>query len=243
MAEKNKGAGPALSLWALLARSSLYKIAAVLAVMAAAEGILFYNGYLKQRYTWLDGILDGSHISRVFLAALGLVVFILAWTEGRLDRKSSAAMGRLRLSGRSIYVIKAAYNILCIVLLFAVQIWLCILMVTFYGKEAGDSRVFPQRLFLAFYRNEFLHCLLPMAEAWKWMRNALLLLAFGTEAAGRGKKNYVPLVLLYVVTASWFVSSLGGGMLDVVSGGVYAVVIAVNVWRAWKEDGGDDRDC
>ena len=238
MAEKNRSVKPALSLWALLARNSIYKVTAVLAVMGAAEGILFYR-CLKRGEIWLDSVLDGSHISGVFLAALGFAAFILAWTEGRLDRKSSAAMGRLRLSGRSIYVIKAAYNILCIVLLFALQIWLCILLVTLYGKEAGDSGVFPQRLFLAFYRNEFLHCLLPMAEAGKWVRNLLLLLAFGTETAvGRGKKNYVPLILLYAVTASWFVSSLGGGIQDVISSGVYVVIIAVNVWRIWKEEGG-----
>lgn len=241
MGEKSRGAKPALSLWALLARSNLYKIMAVLAVMAAVEGILFYNRCMKQGYIWLEDTLESSHIARVFLTALGIAAFILAWTEERLDRKSGAVMGRLRLSGRSIYAVKAAYNVFCIALLFTVQIWLCILFVTFYGKEAADDPVFPQRLFLAFYRNEFLHSLLPMAEGWKWVRNILMVLAFGMEtAAGRREKNYVPLVALYVVSASWFVSSLGGGILDVFSGGAYIVVIAVNIWQAWKKDDRDD---
>lgn len=235
MTEKNRGVKPALSLWALLAKNSIYKVTAVLLCMAAAEGILFY-GRVMQGEPALDAALDGSHISGVFLAALGLTVFILAWTQGRLDRQSGAVMGRLRLSRRGIYLLRTAYNILCMVLLFAVQIWLCILLITFYGKETAEGRVFPQRLFLAFYRSEFLHCLLPMAEAGKWVRNILLILALGTEtAAGRGRKNDMTLVLLYAVTAGLFVSSLGGGMGDFVCGVVYAAVTAVNVWRAWKK--------
>lgn len=233
MAKEKKGIKPALSLWALLARSSIYKIMGIMLVMAAAEIMLFCLG---RKYALLSDALGRSYISVVFLAALGLTVCVLSWTEGRLDRKSSATMLRLRLSPGSMYLVRTVYNVLCLAVLFMVQIWLAILLVAIYGKEMTDAYASSQRLFLAFYRIEFLHCLLPMAETGKWVRNLLLLLAFGMEAAGKDKKKNVTLNLLYVLTVSWFVTSLGGDIQDVLCGGVYVVIIAVNAWRVWKRD-------
>ena len=124
-------------------------------------------------------------------------------------------------------------------MLFAVQIWICIWMTGMYGREtAGEVYASPQRLFLAFYRIDFLHSLMPMAEAGKWLRNLLLLVAFGMEAAvGAGKaekKNYASLTLLYVLTASWFVGSMGWNGLELICDGVYVVIIAVNLWQVKK---------
>lgn len=249
MAEKKrkKGAAPALALWALLARCSIYKVLGVLAVMASAEVMLFYRYIRTEReyyteYHTLAGAVEGSHVSVVFLAALGLVYFALVWTEGRLDSQSSGTMLRLRLSGGGIFRIKTAYNAACLVLLFAVQIWLCIWMVGIYGKVAEEVYASPQRLFLAFYRIDFLHCLLPMADVGKWVRNILLLLAFGTEAAERAEKTkYVPSVLLYVLTAGWFVSFMGGSVTDWLSIILYVFVLAVNVQHAYKAGKGKVR--
>lgn len=234
-----KGINPTLSLWALLARCSIYKVLAVLVVMAMIEMALFYhclkNG--AEYYTLARAVKD-SLLSVIFLAAFGLLCFTLAWTERRLDTESGTAMLRLRLSGSRIFIIKTAYNMACIVILFAVQIWLAIGLVGMYGREMEEIYSSPQRLFLAFYRIDFLHCLLPMAEAGKWVRNLLLLLAFGMEAAGglekAEKKYYMSLTPLYVMTASWFVSSIGGNVIDLICGIVYAVVIAVNIWQMRK---------
>ncbi|MDE5893541.1 MAG: hypothetical protein K2H45_11525 [Acetatifactor sp.] len=239
-----KGMNPTLSLWALLAKCSMYKVLAVLVVMAIIEVVLFYHCLKSgaEYYTLARAVKD-SLLSVIFLAAFGLVCFALAWTERRLDTESSAAILRLRLSGSRIFMIKTAYNMACMVILFAVQIWLAIGLVGIYGREMEEIYASPQRLFLAFYRIDFLHCLLPMAEVGKWVRNLLLLLAFGTEAAGGSekaeKKYYVPLIPLYAVTASWFVSSMGRNVIDLISSIVYAVVIAVNIWqmrRAQREE-------
>lgn len=236
--KRKNSRGPALSLWALLARCSIYKVLAVLAVMTLGEAALFY-GCLKSgmgSYT-LAGAVESSHISVVFLVALGLICFILAWTEGRLDTESSAAMLRLRLSASRIFMIKAAYNVACMVILFVVQIWLGIGLVEIYGRVMNEIYASPQRLFLAFYRIDFLHCLLPMAEVGKWVRNLLLLLAMGIEAAmgaGKAKKETYPLAALYVLSITWFVSSMGRNVIDLISDTVYAIVIASNIWQVRK---------
>lgn len=242
--KKGKGMGPALALWALLARSSIYKVLAVLVVMVPAEVILFCRCIKAEwaydiKYRTLTATVESSHISAVFLVALGLVYFALVWTEGQLESRSSGTMLRLRLSDSRIFRIKTVYNVACLVLLFAVQIWLCIWMVWVYGREAETVYASPQRLFLAFYRIDFLHCLLPMAETGKWVRNILLLLSFGMEAAERAEKTeYAHPILLYGLTASWFVSSMGWIATDSVCIVIYILVIAVNVRHVYKAERG-----
>lgn len=225
---------PILSLWALLARCSIYKVLSVLVVMALAEVLLFYRCLRTGGGYTLESTVEKSHLSVVFVVALWLVCFALAWTQGRLDIRSSAVMLRLRLSGSRIFMIKTAYNMACIVMLFMAQIWLGIWLVGVYGREMGEIYAPPQRLFLAFYRIDFLHCLLPMAEIGKWVRNLLLLLAFGTEAAGAKKKNYIPLFALLPLTANWFVSSMGGNTIDLICCFTYIVVITANIWQVRK---------
>lgn len=248
-AVKQKGIKPTLALWALLAESSIYKILTVLAVTAAAEVLLFRGGIKAAgdtltEYRSLTAAVEGSHISLVFLAALGLIYFILVWTEGRLSSQSSGTMLRLKLSGSRIFWSKAVYNLACLVLLFAVQAWLCIWLIRGYGRAAEGGDASPLSLFLAFYRIDFLHCLLPMAEAGKWVRNVLLLSAFAVEAAaaetgkGKGEKTeYVPAILLYTLTTGWFAAPLGGTVLDWLSMILYLFVISLNIWHVYKAEG------
>lgn len=232
---KGRGAQRVLSVWALLARGSIYKVAMTIIAMGMAETALFY-GHLRSGsgYTLADTV-DGSHISWGFLAGLGLVFFILARTEGSMEEKSRGTMLRLALSPGSIFLIKMIYNMLCLILLFTAQIWIAVWLVGLYGREIPEIYAPPQRLFLAFYRIEFLHCLLPMAETGKWVRNFLLLTTFSMEAAGgMGKKNYVPHILLYVLAVSWFVSPIGMRMEDVMCMGVCVIVAAADGWRMRK---------
>ncbi|MDE7225167.1 MAG: hypothetical protein K2O34_15480 [Acetatifactor sp.] len=234
--KRKKDWGPALSLWALLARCSIYKVLAVLAVMVSTETVLFYKCLRSGGdYYSLTAVMENSHLSAVFLAALGLV-YILAWTEGRLDTKSSAFMQRLRLSGSGIFIIKTAYNMACILMLFMTQIWLAVWLINIYGREMAQIYASPQRLFLAFYRIDFLHCLLPMADMGKWVRNLLLLLAFGMETARGAGRNYIPLIPLYSLTVSLFVSSMGGNMTDLICGIMYIMTIAFNILQVWKAE-------
>lgn len=244
---RKKGAGgekgaPVPALWALLAGSSVYKVLGTAAAMAAAEALLF-AGYRKTwsagygRYDTLTDAVESGRISLVFLAALGLTLFILARTEKRMESKSSGTMLRLRLSRSRIFAVKTAYNVFCLALLFAVQIWFCIWLAEAYGRETPEIYASPQRLFLAFYRIDFLHCLLPLADVRKWVRNGLLLLAFGTETAGgSGKTGYVLLISLYMVTASWFVSSLERNVTDGICIFLYASVIVLNAGTVWKKE-------
>ncbi|MDE6875852.1 MAG: hypothetical protein K2P87_15585 [Lachnospiraceae bacterium] len=196
-----------ISFLALLARSSVYKVIAVLAVMTAAEAGLFFS----QRYS--DGSVADDFYNRliffVFLTALGTVYFLLMKTQDTMGDRGQDTLRRLKISERRIFLSEACYNLICLMLVFVVQIWLSIWMVCSFGKATSHH------LFLTFYRLEFLHCLLPMAETGKWVRNILLLLAFSVGAAcGCRKRDYVLSVLIFLVTVAWFVRPIGWGFPD-----------------------------
>lgn len=187
---------PVLSLFALYARSSFRKILAVLAGLAIAEGVSFYmlcrlvlqNGVVL----YPEKMIDLCFLKYFFLAALVLVYFILIVTEGdRGGCKSSYTLRRLRVSKKRQFTVKAVYNFLCLALVFALQILAASTICRLYEGKLPVELVSPQYLFLVFYRNAFLHCILPMADVGKWVCNFLLLLALALDAAcgKRGGKS------------------------------------------------------
>lgn len=215
---------PTVSFLALLARSSVYKVIAVLAAMTATEAGLFF--FYSQKYS--DGRVADDFYNRpvflVFLTALGTVYFLLMKTQGTMGERGRDTLRRLRISERSIFLSEACYNLICLMLVFVVQIWLSVWMVcSFCG-------VTSHHLFLTFYRIEFLHCLLPMAETGKWARNLLLLLAFSAGAAcGCRKRDYVLSVLIFLVTVAWFVRPIGMGFPDLACCIMYAAEITAGL--------------
>lgn len=225
-----------LSVCGLLAKSSFYKVVGAMLVMAAVQGALLLACLNRQKRWYPEELAEAAYIPAVFLAALGLLFFILALTENAMEEKSAYTMLRLRLSCQEIFLIKTAYNLLCLGMLFVLQVWIAVWAAdrSMRGTDVGGAAA--QQLFLAFYRNDFLHCLLPMEEAGKWVRNLLLLFALAAEAAaGMGKKNYVAPVLLAVLTARWFVSPMGVNLMDVACGAVCGIVIVRNLYGAWNK--------
>lgn len=231
--ERKETGGGVWSVWALLSRCSFYKIILVLLLMTAVECASFYT--LLQRKEILvspEAMIDQSLAPMIFLAALGLLFLILSLSGRRLDGKSQYTLMRLRLSRAQLFTVRTLYNMLCLTVLFGVQIVLAFWMVRLYGETVG--RLWPARqlLFLTFYRSRFLHCILPMAETGKWVRNFLLLLAFGTEACTGEKNHGVTQISLFIMTACWFISPIGMGYRDIVCELVYIVVITGNIIRA-----------
>lgn len=239
-----------LSVWALLAGGSFYKILLVLALMLPTECILFYRAlYGGGMEGGFAEVLRRSCAYPIFLAALGVIFLILVRLEGMLDSRSRYILMRLRVTRTRIFVVETVYNVLCLAVLFALQIGAAFWMVWLYADAVGAEYTGGQLLFLTFYRNNFLHCLLPMADTWKWLRNVLLLLALGMSAAcgvEAARRKYVIPISLYVVTVCTFASRMGiDGIerdgLDWWCGGLSfaAIVVAsVDVLRRYRMEKG-----
>ncbi|MCI9337369.1 MAG: hypothetical protein HFH93_07500 [Lachnospiraceae bacterium] len=225
---------PGLSLWALLARGSFYKVLAVALLMAVAEVPLFYR---TLRGDWIAGFeikIEESHIHLVFLAALGAVYFLLIRMNRVLDNEGRYTAMRLQLSQGSIFWIRTAYDVFCLLMLFAVQAGLALCFAESYRRTPGMPQG-SQTVFLAFYRNDFLHGVLPMADLGKWVRGGLMLLAMGMdEAGGIGKRYRTTQVSVFLMSAAWFAVPAGVTWQDTVCCFVYVVVIGVDLLELYR---------
>lgn len=201
--DKSGSGNPNLSVLALLAQGSFYKVLTAAGIMMALECV------------------DFSLAPLFFLTALGTVFLILCVMEGEpRGVRSCYTWHRLRIGPERLFLLKTCYNVLCFILLFAAQtgmgFWFCYR----YSLHMPREALSPQLVFLTFYRREFLHCLLPMAEVLKWIRNTLLLLAFSMTAAA--DTSVIPWrnmgiirAVIYIMTFCWFITPVGINTADI----------------------------
>ena len=194
---------PNLSVLALLAQGSFYKVLTTTGIMMALECV------------------DFSLAPLCFLTVLGMVFLILCMMEGESGGvKSRYTWQRLQITQKHLFLLKTVYNVLCFILLFAAQTVMGIRSCYRYSLHIPRESLSPQLVFLAFYRREFLHCLLPMAEILKWIRNILLILAFSITAAAdtsvRPRRNMVIVrAVIYIMTFCWFITPVGINIADI----------------------------
>lgn len=200
----------------LLARSSFYKIIALLAAMAAVETGLFLRCFHHtETGVGAELFIDHSHIVWVLAVALVAMTVFLCLPGCEFGSKSSYTLRRLGLSDHARYFWQAGYNTLCFLLLWAVQVALCWGMCVYYTTHFPAVAVTNQTIYLAFYRSNLLHSLLPLSDVSRWIRNALLVPALGFAAAHfprtqqqKGRPG-ITILALVVVTLITFVRPMG----------------------------------
>ncbi len=216
-----------LSVFGLFARCSAYKILGILFVMSLAEIGLFVREVKKAVATYhellsldlvslddLERVMDQSGLFWCFAVALILITVVLCLPGCAFGSQTGYTLRRLSVEERATFFHQAVYNVLIYTVFFAIQIALAFFLCVYYQNTIPESFVSNQTLFLAFYRNEFLHGLLPLSDLALWSRNAALILALGFCAAEfpykqrRGKYALSILFLLFYGIA-FFRRSIG----------------------------------
>lgn len=187
-----------LSVLALLAHSSIYKICLLLAAIAAVHS-MFLSVWISRPLVTMA----------VFAAELGVLIWILIrnWTEGTSHQ--SYTIQRLSITEKEIIRIRAAYNLLCLLLFWGVQL---ISAYIFYKRTVTGS----QDLFLEFTGSGYLHSLMPGADWFSWIKDIAILTSLAIVTAMQpiwlrvsGKKDNWSLVVTVVFTALAFSHGVG----------------------------------
>ncbi len=206
-----------LSVFMLMARNTIYKILGLFVLMAAVEGSLVYSR-LKQGDTGdsfnLELVISESHILWVFGIGFVLITIMLSMTGCEFSSKLGYILKRLSISERWIFFWQSIYNTICYLLFWMVQILIVFGLCNLYVKMAPEGYVTNQTVFLAFYRSDFLHSLMPMEDIAYWVRNMIIVVALGICSAHypmvqrRGSKLWeiIPLAGSVIV---FFVGELG----------------------------------
>lgn len=175
-----------LSVFMLMARCTIYKILGLFALMATIEASLFYavlqHGFTDDNYS-LEFAFAQSHIVWVFGLIFLLVTVLLCRTGYETSSKQGYTLMRLSISEKQVFLWQSIYNTICYLLLWMIQVIIVIALCYFYMSKADAAYVSNQTIFLAFYRNGFLHSLLPFDDIIFWVRNIILVSALGICSA------------------------------------------------------------
>ena len=99
---------------------------------------------------------------------------------------------------------------LCYLLLWAAETAILLLLCRLYFLWADPAQLNGQTIFLAFYRSDFLHAVLPLDDRVLWMRNIALTLGLGASAAmfsyrqRRGSRLGGEIIVLTLAAAVFF---------------------------------------
>ena len=223
------------SIWMLCAGSTVNRLLALLVLMAAGSAGLFWLARPQESSNWpgLEMAFRQSHISWLFL-----LIFLL-WTAVLLMPEHTKAMytlNRLQVTPRQILVIQSCYNALSYVVLWGAQVLLLIALFRWAGSTMPRELYGPQSILLAFYRDDTLHSLMPLADWPRYLRNLAVLIGCGTSAAvvSRGLRRtnlyLVPLLVLAGGLAIWFPAEIGAWNNDVMLS--FAVLMTAGIMVA-----------
>ena len=150
-------------------------------------------------------------------------------------------MRRLSISERATFFHQAAYNALVYLILFGVQLALVFGLSQYYLSYVPEECISNQTMFLAFYRNDFLHSLLPLEDIGLWVRNGLLVITFALATAEypymqRRHKFSSAALALVMYTVIWFDQGIGQIGHVITTAIIALMLIGTTIYTLSKKD-------
>lgn len=236
-----------LSVFGLFVRSSIFKILIIAALMSAVELLLFHLELTDSLDAFsaglgmptLERVIEGSSLSLCFKFALLLTSATICLPGCNFKSNPGYTLRRLSIDERTVCLHQAIFNMLCYVILAAIQLAAVFGMCRYYTAAAPAEYIGNQTIFLAFYRNEFLHTLLPLNDIVVWIRNILLALSLGTAAAEftykqRRRKLSIPFIALAAYTAIRFECEIGSILQLVFIAEIAVIIIAMTLYTLFR---------
>ena len=213
-----------MSVLGLFIRSSLFPTLSILLLMGAVEALFFhlelnqaltaYTAGVGTGFPTLERMLDRSAVNVWFALAFLLTTVFLCLPGCAFRTQTGYTVARLSVSEAAVTFWQILCNVLMYLLLASAQTVIAYGLCQYYMSAAPAGFTSAQTVFLAFYRNEFLHALLPLADVSLWIRNGLLAAALGVAAASfplkqRAKKISVMIVSLAAFAIVFFEQGIG----------------------------------
>lgn len=194
-----------LSVWMLLNRITLLPLLAVCTACTGGQILLFEAGLKAQSFLAEKSLENAVTYSRIPLAAAAGFVLVLALCVfGCSAQQTEHTVRRLRISRSAFCVWHAVHTAACLLVFWAVQLGAVLFCAGMYINRFDPNGT--QTVFLAFWRQPWLHSLLPVLDPLRWVRNLLLLAALAFSAAdlarrlrGGGRGYWLPVLAAAVL--------------------------------------------
>lgn len=210
-----------VSILAMWAGNNLRQVGILLGLMAALEAALFAIQMVRLPGAALEQVLRG--VPAVSAVTLQFLMFFLCYS-GDEEKAVGYALGRLSVREETAILWKGVYNAACLLLFWAVQTVIAVLLARWYAASLDPASRTAQTVFLAFYRVPFLHGLLPLEEWAGYVRNLLLVLGLGLESGATAYRwrrgGRFPLAFAMEVVAMFLFAQGPGELTEGVAVGV-----------------------
>ena len=198
------------SVFEMIVRSSIYKVLFLLGIMVITEAVCFSLSMISPSGVNIEEYINQSLFSTIFQIAYLLVTAVLVFYGMNMGSMQSYTLQRLRIREKNIFWLQALYNALAYVLLWGVQLVMILISASVYYKNLPEGHIHTnQTLFIAFYRSEFMHSILPLEDAPGWWVLILILVssAFTTAVFTKlqriGKFGFELFILVGAVLVSF----------------------------------------
>ena len=173
-----------LSVFALIAQNSIYRILGVLALLTAADAALAWY-HLVYRGYGIENLFFSGGIGIVLLITFILMAFVLLRYGDIYRGTQSYTMLRLGISERAVFGLQILYCTFCWFILWGVQLAIAFAVCKIYFAIPAVSAdpLNSQHIFLLFYTKPLLHSLLPMEDILAWIANLCMVGALGVTTA------------------------------------------------------------
>lgn len=239
-----------LSVFGLFAQSSIYKILGIISLMVLAETGLFAYAFVPElssesvsRFEHYIGI---SHIDLCLAVAFILITVVICLPGTEFGSKVGYTLRRLSVSEKAVFFCQAIFNTISYLILWAVQVGILYAFSLWYTMKTPIEFVNNQSIFLAFYRSEFLHTILPLSEVMLWIRNILLFISLGFASAEfpyiqRRRKHSPFIVPLSIFMLLFFVTGIGGVENIVSSIFLFVIVVCKSLYDIYHKEESYDK--
>lgn len=195
-----------LSVFEMITRSSIYKVLLVLVGMVVAEAVCFYMTMLAPVEFNFEGYIDQSHYSLIFKIAYVLVTLVIVFPGMNVGSTQSYTLQRLRIKEKRIFWLQALYNTLAYVILWGVQLVVILVSAMIFQKNLPTEAIWShQTMFLAFYRSDFMHSILPLEDGPGWWLLGIVIIGTGivtAEFTRQQRRGKFAIELLFMVVAT-----------------------------------------
>lgn len=186
-----------LSVFSLYIRSNIYKLFAIIILMAVAQILMFKNilktvilgETLEYAILGIETYIEKSNIMLVFGVAFLILTVFLTIMGCEFDSKQGYTLRRLRISEKEILFCQTTANSLMYTVFLLSEIIIVFILCQIYINFAISTNAVEathinhQTIFLAFYRSDFLHSLLPLDDLIRHITNVLLIVSLSFTSA------------------------------------------------------------
>lgn len=191
-----------LSVFALHTRAAIGRLALVLLGMLALDAATYVLFGLRGFRASLTGSELVTALRVIFSLGLVACQLLLAGCFGAGSRYGYT-LRRLQIPETRVLLWSGVCNALCFACVWCVQLMASVGAAALHAADARYAEG-AQGIFVDFYRSDFLHGLLPLADGYLWVRNVVFVLALGVLTAymqlGLRRKNGGRRLALVVLT-------------------------------------------